>query len=284
VGAKWTYRTGDREETFVVTGVKEKEKDGTRVVSVGRVIDGRLAPAKEVKLTGEGVFVVAEGGKERDTPLPLLELPAKPGDKWEVDARGPGNVPVKWRRAVGGPEKVKVPAGTFEAIRVEHTYTVPGTDGRPDVVVLTLTEWFAHGVGLVRKASGDKEVGVLKSFTPVPIVPLPARLQVRVADGGEVSAKAGKLRVELKFTNDTDRELLIDRGDLQGFLLDADGGQVRFALSRQLKSEKVPLRKGETTITEELGLDPNKVQVGKTYHLVYVIQDVAGMGTVTIKD
>jgi hypothetical protein len=140
------------------------------VVSVGREFDGKVGPAKTMRVSAVGVFVVAEDGRPRTIPLPLipppgLKLPARPGDVREVNTRGPGNVPVRWKMVVRGTEKVTVPAGTFAAVRFDHTHTIPGVDGLPETV-FHFSQWFAPDVGLVRETWADKEVGVLKSFTP----------------------------------------------------------------------------------------------------------------------
>ena len=62
---------------------------------------------------------------------------------------------------VRGPERVTVPAGTFEALRVEYWITLPAS---PDPV-LVKTAWYAQGVGLV-KCTGEipHGDGVLRSF------------------------------------------------------------------------------------------------------------------------
>jgi hypothetical protein len=167
-GAKWTYAThrNDEEETetFVVTEVVEK--GGEKIISVGRELKSKVTPAGTFKLTKQGAIESVGISQINDLPLSALDRPVKPGDVWEVDTIGPGKVPVKWKRAVRGPEKVKIPAGTFEAIRVEHTFTIKGDGELPDVLFLSRTEWYAPGVGLIRVEGEGKELEVLKSFTP----------------------------------------------------------------------------------------------------------------------
>jgi hypothetical protein len=167
-GAKWTYTNyhNDQEETFVVTEVVEK--GGEKIISVGREAKGEVTPAGKFKLTKEGVIESVGAWQLHHVRPLMLDRPVKPGDEWEeeVEAEGPGRAPLKWKVVVRGPEKVKVPAGTFEAIRVESTFTIKGIAGRPDMMLLSLTEWYAPGVGAIRHASEGKELGVLKSFTP----------------------------------------------------------------------------------------------------------------------
>ena len=63
---------------------------------------------------------------------------------------------------VYGPERVEVPAGRFEAIRVEVEWPFGGGTMRR-------VTWYAPGVGPVRRtlqASGAEMVEVLKAFQP----------------------------------------------------------------------------------------------------------------------
>jgi hypothetical protein len=65
-------------------------------------------------------------------------------------------------RKAHGPEKVAVPAVTFEAIRVEWWITLAGV---PQPVAVR-TEWYSQGVGLIKRRDHltAEEDFVLKSF------------------------------------------------------------------------------------------------------------------------
>jgi hypothetical protein len=164
-GTRWTYtlRHNDSDDSFVITEVAEK--DGEKFISVGREAKGGVTPAGKFKLTKEGGIESVGIREARDVPLPALDKPAKPGDEWEEDSALPGNVPAKQKTVIRGPERVKVPAGTFEALRVERTITFVGPEGRTHVLP-TLTSWYAPGVGLIREEGAGRELGALKSFTP----------------------------------------------------------------------------------------------------------------------
>jgi hypothetical protein len=56
-----------------------------------------------------------------------------------------------------GPEKIKIPAGEFEAIRVEYT------DERSQVP--TQIRWYAQDIGLVQIKADDVNL-TLKKFIP----------------------------------------------------------------------------------------------------------------------
>lgn len=167
-GATWTYRTGDREETFVVTDVQKK--DGATIVSVGQIVLGKQDWVKDVKVSDAGVFEVVG---PRDKPRPILELPAKAGDVKEIDWVGPrpGKEPLKWRKTIGDAEAVKTAAGTFQAISVESAFYRKTEDGGRGELRSRIKRWFAPGVGLVREVieqdgQAEKEYGVMVSFTP----------------------------------------------------------------------------------------------------------------------
>jgi hypothetical protein len=171
VGDRWTYQYPDAEVDYVVTKVEEKE--GKKVVSVGRVRDGgKVTPHNKVEVSNKGLFQLesvvvmvsfgggpapADGWKVEEPPLCLLKLPARPGDKWESQ-RHP-EVPFSYK--ADRPERVKVPAGEFTAVPVDVVATFPGKDS------LQWRYWYAPGVGVV-KWTFDKGQGevVMKSFTP----------------------------------------------------------------------------------------------------------------------
>jgi hypothetical protein len=171
LGATWTYSTPNREIVRTVT--KVESKDGSRIVSVSTVHeDGTTGPHSVVSASELGLVQLVqpivrlnvEGRSTDDVeirkpPLELLKLPSKPGDSWEytTDDR-------KLSFKVGNPERVKTPAGEFQAIPVELIVKLAGGgptgQGR---------YWYAPGVGVVKWTSrlGDTEqVVVLKSFNP----------------------------------------------------------------------------------------------------------------------
>src|SRR4051812_15148472 len=69
-GTTWTSRTGDREETFVITEVQKK--DGATIASVGRIVLGKTEFAKGVMVSDAGVFEMKSGFASRDKPQTIL--------------------------------------------------------------------------------------------------------------------------------------------------------------------------------------------------------------------
>jgi len=143
----YEIRTGAKVEggyTDVVT--KVEKKDGALQVTITRERAGTTDFVTTIAVTSEGLTRVAIDGMTLEKPIPLLKMPAKVGTKWEVDGGA--------KYSVTKEEEVEVPAGKFQAIRVE---SVAGTSKS--------TLWFAPGVGLFKMASdGSDRVQVLKEF------------------------------------------------------------------------------------------------------------------------
>jgi hypothetical protein len=158
-GATWVYDWDGRKFVEVVTATKMTEA-GT-VVTVGMEDDGKTIPVKTVRVSEKGLDEVASGTEATDPPMTLLRLPLRPGEKWAVDTKfKAGLVRGKW--AAFGPEEVVVPAGKYQAIRVEAEYV---TDAAPGARTHRTTFWYAPHVGLVKMADADT-LKVLKKFTP----------------------------------------------------------------------------------------------------------------------
>lgn len=143
-GGKWQYRRtyGGRALDLVV--------------GVGDVVrrDGRA----EAKFTGDFEYL---GFEERmtssagalayrptegrgDVPPVLIRRAVEAGDRWDsLLPIGCGGF-AKAKATVGGREKVVVPAGTFDAVKVTYAATVFG-GGR------TMPVWYAEGVGVVKQ-------------------------------------------------------------------------------------------------------------------------------------
>jgi hypothetical protein len=176
VGTKWAVRfhRGGDVTNYEVTAV-EVEKDGAKLVTIYErsvrkepfVIVGQepkdevLESFEKVRVSDTGIQTVAtkhknDAWKKSESSF-FLPSPLKPGDKWEYKIPREKYAVVD---TVGKPERVKVPAGTFEAIPVY----VEGTQGGKKLPNRTF--WYAPGIGVIKSMIGD-ELGVeLISFTP----------------------------------------------------------------------------------------------------------------------
>jgi hypothetical protein len=158
VGTKWVYQTGDGEFTEVITAVEEK--DGAKVLTIGREDNGKVSPWQKLSVSGKGLVRLAIGSNldEVKPSLCLLKLPVKAGNEWETPGTAPGPE-MTGKMTAHGPETVKVPAGTFNVIRVEWEWKYTG---RRDPYKATF--WYAPEIGLV-KLEHNGVARVLKSFT-----------------------------------------------------------------------------------------------------------------------
>lgn len=182
-GAKWVMRhtrtprggppaVADR--SAGVAGVAVK--DGVTTVTTGReaTTDTKDGP-KTVTAAGPTVVVSADGVFDAGSrtqpyvpPLPLLKGRPEAGVTWTWSGRfGRAGVEKSQTRTAVGGEEVEVPAGKVGAVRVDVAETVPDP-GRPGMsATVTTTEWYARGVGLVKRANAkNKDEGQLVSFTP----------------------------------------------------------------------------------------------------------------------
>ncbi|MDY3557603.1 hypothetical protein R5W23_000130 [Gemmata sp. JC673] len=158
VGTKWEYEQPEFAFTEEITKA-DPIKSGVRLTV-------------RVRSKGEwdATYEVGPGGVFARTDGPfviekqMIRLPVKVGDSWafaypiQKGLKCDGGTVT-----VSGSEEVKVPAGTFMATKVVSTVTEVG--GQPIPKPTTYTDWYAKGVGLIRR-DWDGGGRVLKSFTP----------------------------------------------------------------------------------------------------------------------
>ena len=155
VGTKWvtTYSwgiNGERDDTWIITAAKDG-KDGVKIITVGLHVEGKTYPDCVMEVSNQGLFHAEHLGSLMGLFIPKweLKLPHKEGQRWG------GGLP-DTSAIAHGPEKVKVPAGEFDCIRVEWR--------QKDVQVPFRTNWYSPGVGMVKEERSDRKI-VLKSFT-----------------------------------------------------------------------------------------------------------------------
>jgi hypothetical protein len=128
---------------YVQTITESTEKNGRYVITVRTLgLGWKDDPTHDARyeVSTDGVFRLAVGETSAfagsDPPDCWLKLPHREGDKWGLNAKDrlPPHV-------AGKVETVKVPAGTFEAIRVDR--------GK------NYTYWFARGVGIVKRRAQE---------------------------------------------------------------------------------------------------------------------------------
>jgi hypothetical protein len=157
VGDKRVYQEGKEERSETVTEVSKKEAAFLITIEVSTARKAKYSQTMSV--SEDGVYRLTLRKEKYDPPHCFLKLPCKPDDTWDVWPKTDGQRLVC---KVGKTEKVTVPAGTFDAIRIEFTRTI-GKDIEPD----RFTEWHAPSVGLVKmhEEGATNPWLVLKSFT-----------------------------------------------------------------------------------------------------------------------
>jgi hypothetical protein len=153
VGTKWVYdEKGGHEECYGKIVTASEEKDGRLIVTV-KTTSADFAEDLSIAqyaVSKDGLFAIAynlnaeEPLVKHDEPYLLLKLPHKDGNTWENET----DKLFRRKPVAKKVETVKVPAGTFEAIRVEAGEIV---------------NWYAPGVGLVKHEWGRVSV-TMKSF------------------------------------------------------------------------------------------------------------------------
>ena len=122
-----------------------------KLVTTEELENGQHVPLHTVLITEKGVFILERMGTAYAAPFELIRLPFKAGNEWqEVE----GTATYGTRKAIRE-EKVKVPAGEFNCIRVESR-SKQGTK---------TTHWYAIGIGVV-KVDYSNSTLELKSIAP----------------------------------------------------------------------------------------------------------------------
>jgi hypothetical protein len=163
VGTTWVYEGPNGEFEEAIT---EAKADGAgTVVTVVRTKAGQEEWQSTFRVTRAGFDMLASGGVTYDRPLPFLKAGAKAGDEWEYTYTRPPTT-FRNRLKVVGPDRVEVPAGKFDAVRVDQSETnsLVGV-ANPNGPSIESACWYAPGVGLVRQVWQGQET-TLMSFTP----------------------------------------------------------------------------------------------------------------------
>ena len=201
VGRRWEYvvtelgsnpgatRTGTA--VFTALGAGTLDGQSTIVLGVEREVPGSSeAPGSKVTVRNhfaispeaiqqvavewkDAVDTAQEGRVTYAPPVTVGRLPLKAGERWEASTqvkspRGDQEFRSDSKRFVRvvGKETVVVPAGRFEAVRLEiRTVNTPVGSTTPSES--TRVEWRAPGPGLVRLTEGPFELA-LKSHAPGP--------------------------------------------------------------------------------------------------------------------
>ncbi|VTR97110.1 DUF3108 domain-containing protein [Tuwongella immobilis] len=141
-GTKWTYVV---QGTTIVMKVEKLEKIGeTMCAKIDTIINEKSVANEHVAVAADGIYRHAINGMVPASPVKFFALPVKVdgGDSWTVDTKIKDKA-VKGK-FVTKKEKVKVPAGEYDAIQVD------GADFEIDGQKTSVKFWFADKVGIVK--------------------------------------------------------------------------------------------------------------------------------------
>src|SRR5207253_6013757 len=126
---------------------------------VEALANGKAVASEHLAAKKDGVYRLAGNGMKVDPPVLVLKLPPRKGDRWKIDSKVAG-LTVQGTLAVAE-EAVAVPAGKYQAVSVHSD------DMKLDGKAVTITQWFAPGVGLVKQVAdfgGKKTTLELEKF------------------------------------------------------------------------------------------------------------------------
>jgi hypothetical protein len=142
---KWIYKVQDQ-TVEVLVDKNEKFKDET-CSKVDTLVSGKVVASELYCLRADGLYRVKVKDDEISPAVRVLPWPVQKGAVWEVNSKvgGQSGQSVKGNfQVVNDREKVKVPAGEYEAVLVEgKDMDVAGTK-------TTVRLWFVRGIGLVK--------------------------------------------------------------------------------------------------------------------------------------
>lgn len=157
--SKWKYKVADQTVEMVVVGTEKFNNEDC--VKVDTLVNGQPKASELYSVKADGVYRVKVKDDKVDPPVKVLALPVKKDATWKVDSKV-GSQTVKGEFKIkDDKEKVKVPAGEFEAVMVEGAdFDIAGTK-------TTVKVWFAKDKGIVKLVyviQGTESVLELVSF------------------------------------------------------------------------------------------------------------------------
>lgn len=157
LGTRWVYSNEDGTNEHSREVTVSQTKDGVTEYTVTWKDEARTQ-VWELKKDATGVYRTKQDGLAFDPPHKLLPARVAEGDEWTSEYTFGGRVEYKYKRSIGKPEVVKVPAGEYTAYPIVSRSLAGLGD-------LETTLWYADGVGLVKiQATGGIPI-VLREYS-----------------------------------------------------------------------------------------------------------------------
>jgi len=165
IGTKWTYQVKARDEriTTVVTAIDSDKKYGKLMTVSYQSTKGETGIWEVVSLDSRQLLMHQKGSFESVPPIPWIRTPYVQHDKWDVQyalSSASSSFDYAAQFVQGPVDRVEVPAGKFEAVRV---HAIGEGFGR-----WAQTRWYANGVGVVKQVDKGGDTLELFSFEPGP--------------------------------------------------------------------------------------------------------------------
>ncbi len=162
VGNQWDYEVHANGNVSEISNrvAKKEVIDGETLYRVDTSAGGNVSASEHLRHAQAGLYRDRFNGLEFSPPIILLKNPPTPGEKWETVTKV-GDQDFNVKCVIGDYEDVKVPAGTFKALKLNVSTTVG-----PDTFVSDY--WFAPETGIVQQGldlAGIKALLKLKKFT-----------------------------------------------------------------------------------------------------------------------
>jgi hypothetical protein len=159
---KWIYKVGD--QTVEVKVVGKESYNGEECTKIETWVGGKAVASELYSIKADGVYRVKVKDDKIDPAIKVLPLPiGKNGDAWKFSSKvGTQSVAGEFK-IKDIKEKVKVPAGEFEAVAVEgNELDVAGTK-------TTVRLWFVKDKGIVKLSYKIAESDSVLELTKVEI-------------------------------------------------------------------------------------------------------------------
>ncbi|HET6576267.1 MAG TPA: hypothetical protein VFG68_21880 [Fimbriiglobus sp.] len=156
---KWTYKVG---ETTITVKVSNNDSSGATLETL---VNDKPVASEVIRVQSDGVYRTQINKAKIEPPVMILKLDngkvAAKGTKWKVDSKIQDQ-PVKGEFTITeDKEKVKVPAGEFEAVVVNGPdFEIAGTK-------TGVKYWFAKDKGIVKltyNIAGNEAMLELKEY------------------------------------------------------------------------------------------------------------------------
>jgi hypothetical protein len=171
-GSTWTLTTHVAERTIdqVVTVTDVTAGNGYTTATLDYKVNGQSVQGEKYQVSAAGIARAASGAgaaSPLSPPMPVVKYPMKAGNawKWKGTLTQEGNVfTCNGDLSVSGPETIKTPGGTFQAMKV-HLVLTMSAQGKQ--FTIPNDYWFAPNVGLIKQSANLNGViieGELKSY------------------------------------------------------------------------------------------------------------------------